>query len=209
MINFNQIDIETSLKLLSGVTALLAFFQRIWTSFSNIKKKQALKIDLEILELSKKNELINSNLLIENLNDRIPRMYVDTSTKIDNFRNFLIGVVLFVGFSWWSIDLFSEKIDFNPWIILTGFMSVVGLALMFDVGKKNKTDIENPFFIFEIRGKNNFIIGLAFFIFFTLLSWLTIVRNGFSFWLVLTGVFALLGIGILISEIRIKIRTKT
>jgi len=204
MINFNQIDIETSLKLLSGVTALLAFLQRIWTSFSNVKKKQALKIDLEILELSKKNELINSDLLIKNLNDRIPRMYVDTSTKIDNFRNFLIGMVLFVGFSWWSIDLYSEKLDFNPWIILTGFMSVVGLALMFDVGKKNETDIENPFFVFEIRGKNNFIIGLAFFIFFGLISWLTIVRNGFSFWLILTGVCALLGIGILISEIRIR-----
>jgi len=51
-------DIETGLKLLSGVTALLALLQRIWTSFSNVKKKQALKIDLEILELSKKNELI-------------------------------------------------------------------------------------------------------------------------------------------------------
>lgn len=204
MIDFNQTNIETGLKLLSGLTVLLAFLQRIWNSFSNIKKKQALKIDLEILELSKKNELINSELLIKNLNDRIPKMYIDTSTKIDNFRNFLIGVVLFVGFSWWSINLYSEKSYFNPWIILTGFMSVIGFALMFDAGNKKNENIENPFFVFEIKRKNDFIIGLSLFTIFGLISWLIIIRNGFSFWLILTGVFALLGIGILIAEIRIK-----
>jgi hypothetical protein len=208
MINFSQMDIETSLKLLSGVTALLALLQRIWTSFSNIKKKQALKIDLEILELSKKNELRNSDLLIENLNDKISRMYVDTSTKIDNFRNFLIGIVLFVGFSWWSIDLYSKKLDFNPWIILTGFMAVIGFAMMFDAGNKKNENIENPFFVFEVKRKNDFIIGLSLFIIFGLISWLIILRNGFSFWLILTGIFALLGIGVIISEIRIKTKNK-
>jgi len=208
MINFNQLDIETSLKLLSGVTALLALLQKIWTSFSNVKKKQALKIDLEILELSKKNELLNSDLLIENLNEKISRMYVDTSTKIDNFRNFLIGIVLFVGFSWWSIDLYSKRLDFNPWIILTGFMAVIGFALMFDAGNKKDENVENSFFTFEIKRKNNFIIGLSLFTIFGLISWLIISRNGFSFWLILTGIFSLLGIGTIISEIRIKTKNK-
>jgi len=204
MIDFNQMDVETSLKLLSGVTALLALIQRIWTSFSNVKRKQALKIDLEILELSKKNELINSDLLIENLNEKISKMYVDTSTKIDNFRNFLVGIVLFVGFSWWSIDLYSKKSDFNPWIILTGFMAVIGFALMFDAGNKKDENVENSFFVFEIKRKNNFIIGLSLFTIFGLISWLIILRNGFSFWLLLTGIFSLIGIGTIISEIRIK-----
>lgn len=204
MINFNQLDIETGLKLLSGVTALLALLQKSWTSFSHVKKKQALKIDLEILELSKKNELINSELLIENLNEKISKMYVDASTKIDNFRNFLIGIVSFVGFSWWSIDLYSKRLDFNPWIILTGFMAVIGFAMMFDVGNRKDENVENPFFVFEIKRKNNFIIGLSLFTIFGLISWLTILRNGFSFWLILTGIFSLIGIGTIISEIRIK-----
>ncbi len=46
MINFNDIEIETGLKIISGLTALIALIQRIWDSFSDLKKKHALKIDL-------------------------------------------------------------------------------------------------------------------------------------------------------------------
>ena len=139
MINFSDIELETGLKILSGLTALIALIHRIWEGFSNSKKKQALKIDLEILDLAKKSETLDSDLIEKNISDRISKMYIDTSSKIDNFRNFLIGMVLFLGFSWWSIDLFGDHKLFNPWIILTGFMAAIGLALMFDKNR-NKSN---------------------------------------------------------------------
>ena len=143
MINFDQMDIETGLKIISGLTALIAITLRIWESFSNLKKKQAIKMDLEILELTKKNETLGSDLIENSLTDRISKMYIDTSSMIDNFRNFLIGLVLFLGFSWWSINIFSNQTIFNPKIILTGFMAAIGLALMFDRDRKNSKDKTN------------------------------------------------------------------
>jgi len=209
MININDIELETGLKIISGLTALIALIQRIWEGFSNLKKKQALKIDLEILDLAKKLETLDFDLIEKNLSDRMSKMYIDTSAKIDNFRNFLIGMVLFLGFSWWSIDMFGDQKVFNPWIILTGFMSAIGLALMFDrdrnKGKKSSSD--SPFFVFEISKKSDFVLGFVIFTIFGLISWAILLKSsGFSFWIVLTGAFTLLGLGMIISEMSIKIK---
>lgn len=209
MINFSDIELEIGLKIISGLTALIALILRIWEGFSYSWKKQALKIDLEILDLAKNNETLDSDLIVKNLTDRISKMYVNASSKNDNFRNFLIGMVLFLGFSWWSIDLLGTHKLFNPWIILTGFMAVIGLALMFvrDNKKSKESLSDSPFFVFEISKKSDFVLGFVIFTIFGLISWAIILKSaGFSFWIVLTGVFTLLGLGMIISEIRIRIK---
>ena len=61
--------------------------------------------------------------------------------------------------------------------------------------------------MFEISKKSDFVIGFVLFIIFGLVSWAILFKSTeFSFWIVLTGVFSLLGLGMIISEIRIKIK---
>jgi len=205
--NFEEIDIETGLKILSGLTALIALIVKVWENLSDNKRRNSIKTDLEIFELAKKHKDFETDNIQVSINSRISKLYLDTSSRIDNFRNFLIGMVLFLGFSWWSIDIYSESVDFNPKMILTGFMAAIGLALMFDRDRNKKKDFTEPYFVFEITKKSDFFTGLVFFIVFGLISWVILLKStDISFWIVLTGAFALLGLGMIISEI--KMRTK-
>ena len=112
---FNTIDLELYPKILITLSGLIALFIKLRDGLSTLRRKQELKVDLEIYELAKKNELDNSELKIT-LEERVAHI---ADNKNNGLTNFFTGIAVFVGFGLWSIDIYQENVGFNGWIILT------------------------------------------------------------------------------------------
>jgi len=203
----DNLTIETGLKLLSLITALIAFVERIAQWFSINRKKRELKTDLEILQLFKEVEFTNKEQLIDKINEKIGVIYKDTSMRLQNFRFFLFGLSLFLGFSWWSINLYALKSEFNPWMMLTIFLTSVGFSIMFEIDKSYKKgkDIEKIAYELEIKNKSEFITGISGFLIFGLSCAVIIIfTKHFTIWSIITGGIAILSFFTFLSTIKIR-----
>lgn len=194
MIDFSIFD-STS-KIILTLLGLLIAIRKIIESFASHKRKSELKTDLEILEKLKEN-----NLLTEDINNKIQRNVKNSFRDIShNFLNFFMGLAVFCGFGSWTIDLLNDKGDFNPWSILTSFLSAVGLALIFNSNNNNddQDDDESDdktFVQIQINDKFSFILGLCLMIVFGVLTFTLISQfNVKNHWTFVSGLTSLIGI---------------
>jgi hypothetical protein len=191
-------NIETYAKILVGLTGAIAAFIKIRDSFSVIRKKQELKLDLEILEKLKQNENLFNDSIEEKIKNKIDKSFEDNS---DNITNFLVGIVVFVGFGFWTIDLFKNYENFNGWSILTLFCSLLGLVMLFDTSSPSSKKI--AFFKIGFFDKDNFKYGLLITLFAGILTLILIIKiQEFSFWIFLTALFFIIGLFSLIKNIK-------
>lgn len=196
MEHFNNIELYA--KILVGLTVAIAAFGKIRESFSTSRKKQELKLDLEILEKLKNNTNLFDKSIEENVKSKISKSFENSS---DNLTNFLVGIVVFVGFGFWTIDIYQSSPSFNGWLILTLFCSLLGLVMLF--GKEEKYLRKEVFFTIGFYDKDNFKYGVLITLFSGIITAVLVLKlDSFSFWEFLSGLFFLIGSGSLIRNIK-------
>ena len=196
MIDSNSI--ENYIKVIIGIIGAIAALVKIRESFAAIKRKQELKLDLEILEKLEQNNNFNVSEIKEKINYKLNKAFEE---KTENLTNFLTGIAVFIGFGFWSYDIFKNSDSFNGWIILTLLCSLTGLALIFDSG--NKKEEKELFFKIGFYDKENFKFSIILTIFSGILTILLIWKlETFSFWQFLSGLFFIIGIVSIVKNIK-------
>lgn len=189
MIDFSTFD-STS-KIILAVLGLLIALRKIVESFASQKRKEELKIDLEILEKLRFQKL-DSIDITKKIERNIENTYKDIS---ENFLNFFLGLTVFLGFGKWTIDLIVFKANFNPWSILTCSLASIGLSML--LSSTNNIDSDNEkedktFAIYEFKDRPGFIIGLSLMVLFGILSFVLIyifkILNHWTFVCILTSI---------------------
>ena len=191
-------DFETYIKLFIGIIGAIATFGKIRESFSSIKRKQEVKIDFEIYEKMRSNPELNNEDIKLKVQRNLIKAYED---KGSNLISFLIGIVIFVGFAFWSIDIYNNMTTFNGWIILTMACSITGFVLIFS--KSDKTHSPKLFYQIGFYDKENFRASLITAILSAAVTVILIlVFNGFSYWQFLSGLFFFISIITLFYKIK-------
>ncbi len=194
----NLDNIEIYLKVIVGIIGAIAAFGKLKENFASIKRKQELKLDIEIFEKLKANREFDSSDIEDKIESKLKKAFESNS---NNLTNFFTGIAVFVGFGFWTIDIFKNSEGFNGWIILTLLCSLIGLALIFE--NDDKKEEKGIFFQLAFYDKTNFRIGILITLFAGILTPILIWKlDGFSFWQFLTGLFFVIGIGSLIGNIK-------
>ncbi|UII20730.1 hypothetical protein [Fulvivirga ligni] len=193
-----SIDLETLPKIIIAMSGVIAAFLKIRENLSIHRKKQELKTDLEIYELSIKNEIETSELK-RNIEQRVGKL---ADNKNDSLTNFITGTAVFVGFGLWSIDIYQNDSEFNGWMILTLFCSLAGLSMM--LGRTKYKEPKETFLQIHFKDKKNFQFGLIITLLCSVLTPILILKaDGFNFWQFLSGLFFFIGLISLIKNIKI------
>ena len=196
MIDYYNIEIYA--KILIGLIGAIVSIGKIRETFSSVKRKQELKLDLEIIEKLYQIDKFDIER-IEKITELKLKKYFDNSSE--GITDFFIGMVMLVGFGYWSIDLFNGSENFNGWIILTLFCSLIGLTMI--MGNKPVQQEKDVFYKVGFYDKSNFIYGLLITLFTGILTPILILKlDGFSFWQFLSGLFLIIGIVSLTRNIK-------
>jgi hypothetical protein len=191
-------DNELYAKIIVGLTGIFATIIKIRDSFSTIKKKQELKLDLEILEKLESKKDLEVPEIIEKIKENLKKSYTDYT---DRLTNFFIGITFFIACGFWTIDLIIGSKGFNGWIILSLSLALIGFSLIFDNNEKFKE--KEVFLKIGFYDKENFRVGVFFTVFASIISILLVWKmNRFSFWQVIPALFALVGFINVLKNIR-------
>jgi hypothetical protein len=191
-------DIDIYPKIIVALAGLVATFIKIKDSYSSTKRKQEIKLDLEIYELLSKNGDFAKNELKKVIEHNILK---SLDTEENGLTNFFIGVVTFVGFGLWTVDIFQAYDSFNGWIILTAFCSLVGLSMLF--GGNHKKTSKDVFYQIGFYDKTNIQFGFIITSLTGVLTPILIIKmDGFSFWQFLTGLMFIIGLMSIIRNIK-------
>lgn len=194
----NLNNIETYVKVFVGIIGAIAAFGKLRESFASIKRKQELKLDLEILEKLKSNDKFESSEIEEKINYKLKKAFEDST---ENLTNFFVGIAVFIGFGFWTVDIFKNSAGFNGWIILTLLCCLTGLTLIFN--SDNKKEEKGIFYQIGFYDKENFRIGIIITLLTGILTVVLIWKlDGFSFWQFLSGLFFVIGIGSILKNIK-------
>lgn len=181
-------------RFVLGGTGIFAIIMQLRSYFSESRRKQKLKTDLEILELSEKSKLAESGIIRQRVIEMIDNTYNSEVRGDRGISNFITGIVVFIGFGLWTIDILKKSYpDFNAWSILTLFCALAGLSmLLFD---NRKLPRDKPFITIGIYDKS----GLRFSIVLTLtcgliLATLIWLKDHFTFGMFISGLFCFIGL---------------
>jgi len=192
----NLHNIEIYIKVFVGIIGIIAAFGKLRDYFAEFKRKQELKLDLEILESIKKNNFFDSLEIEEKIKLKLNKTF---ENRNENLTNFLTGIGVFVGFGFWTIDIIQNSKEFNAWIILTLLCSLTGLTLIFN--NDSKKEEKGVFYQIEFYDKENFRFGIIITLFSGILTGILIWKiDSFSFWQFLSGLFFIIGIFSLIKN---------
>jgi hypothetical protein len=195
-------SIEFYSRFLIGGTGVLAFVIRLRNYFSETRKKQNLKTDLEILSLTEKNNLTKVDIVRERVNEQITAMYDPQLRGNSNFSNFITGLIVFIGFGLWTADLFKNSYpDFNPWTIATLFCSVIGFSMM--IFDDTKTEKKEPFIRIGIYDKTNLrFAAIITIVSGVILAYLIRTSQTFNFGMFISGLFCFIGVLTFVRNIK-------
>jgi hypothetical protein len=201
-----KMEIDSIAKIIIATIGLVSILIKFFDSISQNNQKKKLKSDLELLEKINTDQLIDKEDKIK-VNEQFKQMlnkYLDLKDIRVKWFNVFYAIGLFIGFGWWTIYLYWENDGFNPWTILTGMISFIGISLLLDnEWHKRKNEKE----IFKIIILEDFkiavvIIGVA-----ILLGCSLIFKvNGYSHWHILLALLSLFGFKMLGDGIKIKKR---
>lgn len=182
-------------------TAVITALIKIKTYYSVKTQRQDLKLDLEILDLLKKQNNINTTILENKINADLEKNYDKNLILHSGFTGLVIGLTFFIGFGWWSINIFNTYTSFNAWIILTMFFAASGLSMIFmDTSRTIKNE---PFFKIGFYEKSNMIFGLVLAMISGFILFILLVKlDSFSFWEFLSGFIFLYGLFMIFKNIR-------
>jgi hypothetical protein len=142
LLDLNKIDLDLILKFFAAGTTILFGFNKARRQFANFHLRSVIKSDLEILKTCKESGLDTSDIQAR-IDKNLKSLYGNTGNVFfSSFTQVLMGTVLFVGFGLWSLKIYTDNSSFSPWIILTSFMAISGLSMLFQENKgarENKT----------------------------------------------------------------------
>ncbi|MEM9276463.1 MAG: hypothetical protein AAGA80_26470 [Cyanobacteria bacterium P01_F01_bin.143] len=194
-------NIEPYSKLALIAFGFIAALVRLRTSFSTFRRKQELKTELEIYEMMRNSDDFNIEEAKEFIENKISEVF--NPKENDKLRTFFIGLVVFIGFAWWSIDIYQNQIGFSGWIILTMFLSAIGISLMLDITESEKTQKERPFYVIRLYSKSDLSLGLVFLLVGGILTPILFYKlGGLNFWMFLSGLCFTVGLIALGRNIR-------
>ncbi|MEO0626731.1 MAG: hypothetical protein AAFY91_07060 [Bacteroidota bacterium] len=77
-----------------------------------------------------KDDADNYNILKAHIDSQVRKLYVEKQSgfKIYDPGQFIFGIVFVVGFTIWSVYIYTNSSGFNWWIVLTGFLAFAGLG---------------------------------------------------------------------------------
>ena len=191
-------NIQDYLKVIIGIIGALAAIVKIRENFTAIKRKQELKLDLEILEKIKLNKNFNSSEIEEKINSKLNKAFEE---KSESLTNFFTGIGVFIGFGFWSYDIFKNSESFDAWIILTLICSLTGLALIFD--SENKKEEKELFYKIGLYDKANFKFAIILTVLTGILTSVLVWKlEKFTFWQFLSGLLFFIGIATIFKYIK-------
>ncbi len=194
----NISNIETYLKIIIGIIGAIATFGKLRENFDSLKRKQELKVDLEIFEKLKNNNEFSTQDLEEKIKLKLKSAFLD---RTYNLNNFFVGIAVFIGFGFWSIDLLRNYEYFNGWVILTLFLSMIGLTMI--LGNSEDKDEGEIFLKVAFYGKKSFQFGVILSLVCGILTGVLIWKlDGFSFWQFLTGLLFIVSITTILRSIK-------
>jgi hypothetical protein len=190
--------LEFYAKVFVALTGLIATFLKLKETLSAVKRKQELKLDLEIYELLKRSTELEARTAKESIEKKLALAF---NTFEEGLTNFFIGLTVFIGFGLWSVDIYQSSISFNGWIILTAICSVTGLSMMLGGGK---TEVNKKvFYKIGFFDKRNFQFGFIVCVVMGVLLPILLVKiDGFSFWQFFTGLFFIIGVRSIVQNIK-------
>ncbi|MCE5345384.1 MAG: hypothetical protein LLG13_03715 [Bacteroidales bacterium] len=194
-------NLELIQKLLLITTGFIALLFKIKSYFSIKTQKHDLKLDIEILDLLKKQNNPNTENIEKKVKKDIEKIYDQNLIHSSEFTGFIIGLTFFIGFGWWSISIFNNSQGFNAWIILTMFLSASGISMI--LMDSSRTIKNQPFFILGFYEKSNMRFGLLLSLLGGFMLLILILRlRSFSFCEFLSGFIFLYGLFLIIKNIR-------
>lgn len=201
MKNYNIDNIELIQKLVLIVTGFFVLVFKVKTYFSLKNQKQDLKQDIEILDLLKKQNRPNTQNIEKKIENDLNKIYDHNQKHDSGFFGFITGTTFFIGFGWWSFNIYNTNQGFNGWIVLTMFLSLFGLStILMDTSYTNKSE---PFLKIGLFEKVNLRIGLILFLVSGFTLWILFIKlNSFSFWLIFFGMVFLYGTMMILKNIR-------
>lgn len=194
---FEDFDIITDyLKLFVILIGAIAALGKLKDSFASVKRKQELKLDLEILEKLKQIENVSNPDIEEKINQNLKKAFEGSS---EHLKNFLLGIAVFVGFGMWTIDILKSSQDFNAWVILTLSCSLMGLTMIF--GTDDNKEDKGVFYQVAFYDKTNFRLGFVLTVLTGILTPILILKqDSFTFWQFLSGLFFIVGLRSLVKN---------
>ncbi len=195
---FNNIEPYSKIALI--VFGFIAALVRVKTSFSAFQKKQELKIELEIYEMMRDSGDFNKRVAKKFIENKISEVFNPKSN--DKLRMFFIGLVVFIGFGWWSIDIYQNQNGFSGWIVLTLFLSAIGISLMLDLSDNEMVKKEQPFYLIGLYSKSDLSLGLILLLVGGFLTPIIYYKLGLIFWIFLPVLATILGLIAIIRNIR-------
>ncbi len=197
---------EDAIKLFIAIAGLLTVILKLIEALSVNQRKKDLVTDLELLHKT-------ANLNLSPEDDRIVKDQINKTLKEFlekreirvRWFNLFYALCLFIGFGWWSLEIYKISVGFNPWIILTTILSFVGLGLLLenDWMKRKEQDKEKVLFkILITKGITTALVFTLATFSIGLLLYLKILR--YSHWMVLIVVLFLLGLKMLHDSIRVQ-----
>lgn len=151
-------DVYGIIKIIVALIGFLSLIIKIQEFFSDVKRRQNLKLDLEILELGNKNNSVDTKYISKSVQDEIAKLYDSETYTRKNIVDYLIGLFLFIGFGYWTIEIFNNGDKFNPWTLLTMFLSLAGLITLFSRNSSKK--YKGEFMRIEFHDKSNYWMSL-------------------------------------------------
>ena len=206
LLDFNKIDLHLILKFFAAITTILLGFNKVRRQFSDFRLRSVIKSDLEILKTCKDSGIESTDIQAR-IDRNLKTLYENTGNVFfSSFTQVLTGTILFVGFGLWSLKIYTDNSTFSPWMILTSFMSISGLSMLFQENKGARANKTNPVFTINIYSWRDLIVGFSFLTISLALTIGIYVFYGFTYWLTLTGAFTIVGLGMTIKEIEVKVK---
>jgi hypothetical protein len=190
--------LEFYAKVFVALTGLIAAFLKLKDTFSAVKRKQEVKLDLEIYELLKRSVELDAQKAKESIEKKLSLAFNETEGGLTNF---FVGLIVFIGFGLWSVDIYQFNVSFNGWIILTATCSVIGFSMMLGGGKTEVS--KKVFYQIGFFDKRNFQFGFIVCVVTGIMLPILLVKiDGFSFWQFFTGLFFIIGLRSILKNIR-------
>jgi hypothetical protein len=196
-------DFELIVKWFITVTGLISVIVKFADSISESRRKRNLKTDLELLEKIDKGDLDSDDQ--EKIKKQIKEIleeYLSIKDTTVKWYDMFYALALFVGFGWWTIYIYEMNKDFNPWTILTGLISFIGLALLIDNKWRKKSEEKT---LLTITVLKDIRIAAVFLGLGTLLGFFIFIKfDGYTHWYILIGVMIPIGLKTLFDSIKIR-----
>lgn len=196
---------ELFFKIVISIKSAITVFLKLMDVLSSNQRRRDLVSEMELLSRLSKLDVDEENR--ENINKKVNSTlasFLESKRKKINFFNLFYSLCLFVGFGWWTLQIYNTYQTFNPWIILTALISFIGFSLILDNNWSEEKDTKDKV-LFSIKLMKDIriaIIVLGSSITIGILLYLKIKE--YSNWMILIVVLLLMGLKVLFDSVKIE-----